>query len=1010
MSGILSDIKIVLSVIRTLKNYYDLAVSNSKSCTLLIKNCSELETTLNQIVNDANVCSLCNNSIVALKTIINEAFDVVKTFTEPGWLRKAMNTVKSKEIYRKMEDLNSLIIQHRNEIHFSIDVISRYRQEEIASKQQETVESLSKFMASQLAEIQRAIVVSQEQIKAQAQAKSEDYDILLTKIFEMLEVNHHIKVRKAPTAVNTDDMVDAIVEKLRLKIPQLDSIFSRTETFLDALHDDSTATTPSASAKTTAASSKDTNTPSANAVESEAEKRSRERRELIAMTLEAAKLLKKDLQLIDQAAVWEAREDDFVGEGQFGIVYKGRYHGNDVAIKTFKGLNARSELILSQRRKVEREVFILASCKHPNIIQFMGYDLKAWIMVTELAVTTLYRGLYGLEESIELLISTEQKVRWLYEIAAGLFYLHFHDIIHRDMKTQNVLLCHNAAKNSYIAKISDFGESAVNGLSAMSSRRSDASTVGTVLYQAPEIFDATIQPAKLRYTNSVDIYAFGIIANEMMVGDIPWSGHSKTDIETDVKHGIRPVLFQPDPSSQMEMTLFRLIGSKDEGCLAQDRTIRPTAKAMYSLLQPFAVSSSDSPQTTVIIIEDTKNASQKNSEAFVIDFGFKYCRVGLNNSHNPTIYKTCFYDFNVAANQNKQSEVLARFGYKTTDIIYDELEESHLEQLKDLLAYKMRYFDLNSFSFDDFERFLLFLFRREFKQDICPCPIIFSSKLVDGKVAYRQRILSLFFERFQIPSICLVPSSAAAYIATRNEFPSLGKSVLIIDGGHSGIHVTAIVQGMQYLSCSLELSGRDLTQYLGKLMAENVLYHRINFSVDELEDMKVCSCFMAREGLDLSKCYEVIKDGNIIAVNYERYRAMEPIFEVSLLDGRELYAPSVHKRIIGLADLVYHVIRACPIDYRRPLYESIVVCGGLAKVPGMIERLTKEINSYVPSTVEVRVNSSKSASLNGSVAWFGCSIALTNESDWVSPYFISNQAYYEKGPQVITCPYNSLFV
>jgi hypothetical protein len=59
------------------------------------------------------------------------------------------------------------------------------------------------------------------------------------------------------------------------------------------------------------------------------------------------------------------------------------------------------------------------------------------------------------------------------------------------------------------------------------------------MYKAPEIFNPTLCIAE-KYTTAVDIYWFGILANEWMTGEIPWDGLNKTDIEVYVKGGDRP--------------------------------------------------------------------------------------------------------------------------------------------------------------------------------------------------------------------------------------------------------------------------------------------------------------------------------------------------------------------------------------------------------------------------------------------------------------------------------------
>jgi len=145
----------------------------------------------------------------------------------------------------------------------------------------------------------------------------------------------------------------------------------------------------------------------------------------------------------------------------------GYYANTPVAIKVFKNLGKTFKPPPSTMKKIEREIYILAKCRHPNVIQFMGFDIKSWIVVTEQAVTTLYAWMYGLYEGNFQLpeLSSELKMQLLCDISNGLYYLHFHDILHRDLKPQNVLLVENTSRLGFlIAKLTDFGEATVAGI------------------------------------------------------------------------------------------------------------------------------------------------------------------------------------------------------------------------------------------------------------------------------------------------------------------------------------------------------------------------------------------------------------------------------------------------------------------------------------------------------------------------------------------------------------------
>jgi serine/threonine protein kinase len=167
--------------------------------------------------------------------------------------------------------------------------------------------------------------------------------------------------------------------------------------------------------------------------------------------------------------IFTPNESDELGEGSFGTVYQGCYKNEPVAIKMMKGLPKNPKLVPSQQKRIEREIMILASCNHVNIIRFLGYSFESMMIITELALSRMHELMYGFREDILPLdqITSSLKLSWLFDILSGLSYLHFHEIIHRDLKPQNILICGNKTMNTkFIAKITDFGESTMAGLSS----------------------------------------------------------------------------------------------------------------------------------------------------------------------------------------------------------------------------------------------------------------------------------------------------------------------------------------------------------------------------------------------------------------------------------------------------------------------------------------------------------------------------------------------------------------
>ena len=182
-----------------------------------------------------------------------------------------------------------------------------------------------------------------------------------------------------------------------------------------------------------------------------------------------------------------------VGEGAFGVVFKGIYRKREVALKTM----SRKDVNETNLKRFVSETLLLARLHHPNVIGFEGCVLE----LNNLFIVIEYAGNGNLNDCLQSKIAEtwtfhNHKLQVLREICKGISYLHCPDpvkIIHRDLKCDNILVTEHLH-----CKISDFGESRDLGSSTMS-------VAGTPLYMAPEVFRGDY------YDESADVYSFAII-------------------------------------------------------------------------------------------------------------------------------------------------------------------------------------------------------------------------------------------------------------------------------------------------------------------------------------------------------------------------------------------------------------------------------------------------------------------------------------------------------------------
>lgn len=199
-----------------------------------------------------------------------------------------------------------------------------------------------------------------------------------------------------------------------------------------------------------------------------------------------------------------------VGEGQFGRVYGG-IHRETGELVALKELNPQR----FSTKKFLREIRILLSLEHPNIIRCLGvkhFGQKRYLVMEYCEGKTLR---HLLENNHHHRLSIEQKLRIILDILDGLDYAHNEEIIHRDLKPENILL--SVVSQGWKGKISDFGVAKI-GREDSETNASIMGDTGSPAYMAPEQFYG-------KYSYSSDLYSVGVILYEMIVGDRPFSGN-----------------------------------------------------------------------------------------------------------------------------------------------------------------------------------------------------------------------------------------------------------------------------------------------------------------------------------------------------------------------------------------------------------------------------------------------------------------------------------------------------
>ncbi|GLC52106.1 hypothetical protein PLESTB_000583400 [Pleodorina starrii] len=234
----------------------------------------------------------------------------------------------------------------------------------------------------------------------------------------------------------------------------------------------------------------------------------------------------------------ELRNIEQIGEGAEGIVYRGRWHHIDVAVKEMHPSSASFNQLesvvqdlscsdsASARQNLAnliREVSALIDLgQHPNIIRFIGVSASPPRIVTEYyKLGCLYSMLKDARQGN---IRTREKLSWdkrlimLKDIAAGMAYLHSRDYIHGDLRSPNVFV----TEDQHL-KLGDFGFARILG---KAQNNVVPARITNPRWQAPEVYDMADPIA----TYAADVYSFGIIMYEMLTFKLPYDDEPEDEV------------------------------------------------------------------------------------------------------------------------------------------------------------------------------------------------------------------------------------------------------------------------------------------------------------------------------------------------------------------------------------------------------------------------------------------------------------------------------------------------
>ncbi|CAO2827057.1 unnamed protein product [Amaranthus hypochondriacus] len=276
--------------------------------------------------------------------------------------------------------------------------------------------------------------------------------------------------------------------------------------------------------------------------------------------------------------------DSVLGSGGFGEVYMGKLHdGTLIAVKRAKyGSTKGVDQVLN-------EVRVLCQVNHRCLVRLLGccVEMEDPVLVYEYIPNgTLYDHLHGSipNDATNTSMSWHRRLVIAHQIAEGLAYLHFSaipPIIHRDIKTSNILLNENLD-----VKISDFGLSRLIDVEAT---HMTTCAQGTLGYLDPQYY------RDMQLTDKSDVYSFGVVLLELLTGKKAIDFSREVECvslatymrKTSKKHllieAIDPLL--KERATKLELETMKTIGNLAIACLDDNRHNRPSMKEISEELE-----------------------------------------------------------------------------------------------------------------------------------------------------------------------------------------------------------------------------------------------------------------------------------------------------------------------------------------------------------------------------------------------------------------------------------------